>query len=241
MSGSRYRRGHANVALRRSISVLHGDVLFKHRATAHPRPWWFGRGSQGLAGAIRQSRNDLGLHCGRACSHQAHRGPERGGLDRTVASDMPGHDDMTPIRITDVAVDDERIRFSPSDGRAISAPVSWSRRLVGASAAERANYSISPSGTVVEWPAIDEHNRALVDAPSARTSRFLCGRILRRHPDLLRPEALGSRRPRAWVQRQPWASLVRLGHPQRVPDSRSTSHGSRTSHRDQFHLDEELR
>jgi hypothetical protein len=70
---------------------------------------------------------------------------------------MPGDDDITPVRITGVAVDDERIEFSLSDGRAISAPVSWSRRLVRASTAERADYSISPSGTVVEWPAIDEH------------------------------------------------------------------------------------
>ena len=70
---------------------------------------------------------------------------------------MPGHDDVTPIRVTAVAVDDERIEFSLSDGRAISAPVNWSRRLVAASSAERAEYSISPSGTVVEWPSIDEH------------------------------------------------------------------------------------
>ena len=70
---------------------------------------------------------------------------------------MPGHDDVTPIRVTAVAVDDERIEFSLSDGRAISAPLTWSRRLVAASPAERADYSISPSGTVVEWPSIDEH------------------------------------------------------------------------------------
>ena len=64
---------------------------------------------------------------------------------------------MTPIRITGVAVDDERIEFSLSDGRLIAAPVTWSRRLVAASAAERADYSISPSGTIVEWPTIYEH------------------------------------------------------------------------------------
>jgi hypothetical protein len=70
---------------------------------------------------------------------------------------MPGNDDVTPIRVTAVAVDDERIEFRLSDGRAISAPLTWSRRLVSASAAERADYSISPSGTVVEWRSIDEH------------------------------------------------------------------------------------
>lgn len=64
---------------------------------------------------------------------------------------------MTPIRVITVDVDDDRIAFSLSDGRIISAPLTWSRRLVTASAAERADYSISPSGTVVEWPSIDEH------------------------------------------------------------------------------------
>jgi hypothetical protein len=70
---------------------------------------------------------------------------------------VPGEDGVNPVRITGVAVDDERIEFNLSDGRRISAPVSWSRRLVSASPAERADYSISPSGTVVEWPSIDEH------------------------------------------------------------------------------------
>lgn len=64
---------------------------------------------------------------------------------------------MTRVRVTAVAVDDERIEFSLSDGRVISAPLTWSRRLVEASPAERADYSISPSGTVVEWPSVDEH------------------------------------------------------------------------------------
>ncbi len=64
---------------------------------------------------------------------------------------------MTRVRVKAVAVDDERIEFSLSDGRIISAPLTWSRRLVEASPAERADYSISPSGTVVEWPSVDEH------------------------------------------------------------------------------------
>lgn len=74
-----------------------------------------------------------------------------------MASDMQGNVDVTPVRVIAAVVDDERIEFSLSDGRAISAPVTWSRRLFEASEAERADYSISPSGTVVEWPLIDEH------------------------------------------------------------------------------------
>lgn len=64
---------------------------------------------------------------------------------------------MTTVRISSVDVDDERIEFRLSDGRTISAPLTWSRRLVEASAAARSDYSISPSGIVVEWPSIDEH------------------------------------------------------------------------------------
>lgn len=62
-----------------------------------------------------------------------------------------------PVRIRAARVDDASIEFALSDGRVISAPVTWSRRLVAATAAERADYSISPSGAIVEWPAIDEH------------------------------------------------------------------------------------
>jgi Protein of unknown function (DUF2442) len=64
---------------------------------------------------------------------------------------------VTRVRVTAASVDDERIEFRLSDGRSISAPITWSRRLVAATASERADYSISPSGTVVEWPAVDEH------------------------------------------------------------------------------------
>jgi hypothetical protein len=74
-----------------------------------------------------------------------------------MGADVPGDDGVNPVRITGVAVDDERIEFNLSDGRRISAPVSWSRRLASASPVERAEYSISPSGTVVEWPSVDEH------------------------------------------------------------------------------------
>jgi len=64
---------------------------------------------------------------------------------------------VKPVKVTYVTVDDERIEFVLSDGRRISAPVDWSRRLASASPAQRGDYSISPSGTVVEWPSIDEH------------------------------------------------------------------------------------
>ena len=74
-----------------------------------------------------------------------------------MAADLSGNGGVTPVRVTAAHVDDVHIEFRLSDGRIILAPVEWSRRLVGASALERADYSISPSGTIVEWPSIDEH------------------------------------------------------------------------------------
>jgi hypothetical protein len=73
-----------------------------------------------------------------------------------MEADVPG-DGVKPVKITTVAVEDERIEFVLSDGRRISAPITWSHRLASAFPAQRADYSISPSGTVVEWPSIDEH------------------------------------------------------------------------------------
>jgi hypothetical protein len=74
-----------------------------------------------------------------------------------MGSDLPGHVGVIAVRVTAVNVDDTRIEFILSDGRSIAAPLSWSRRLLSASAAERADYAISPSGTIVEWPLVDEH------------------------------------------------------------------------------------
>jgi hypothetical protein len=59
--------------------------------------------------------------------------------------------------IKDVRVDDEQITFILTDGREVSAPTSWSTRLVQATGEQRATSRIGGFGTYVEWPAIDEH------------------------------------------------------------------------------------
>ena len=64
---------------------------------------------------------------------------------------------MKHAAITSADVDDDLITFRLSDGRVLSAPTAWSTRLHAASAEERGGYEISASGTVVEWPALDEH------------------------------------------------------------------------------------
>lgn len=64
---------------------------------------------------------------------------------------------MNPAIIRDVLLDDERLTFVLTDGRAVSCPISWSSRLVRATGAQRAAWQIGSSGTHVEWPSIDEH------------------------------------------------------------------------------------
>jgi hypothetical protein len=59
--------------------------------------------------------------------------------------------------IRDVHVDDQQITFSLTDGREVSAPTSWSARLMQATQKQRAASRIGGFGTYVEWPSIDEH------------------------------------------------------------------------------------
>ena len=47
--------------------------------------------------------------------------------------------------------------FVLADGREVSAPTSWSVRLLRATPAQRAIWNVGGAGTHVEWPAIDEH------------------------------------------------------------------------------------
>ena len=64
---------------------------------------------------------------------------------------------MKLATIIDVKVDDEHIAFTLSDGRIVAAPTSRSRRLLEATAGERADHRIDELGIEVEWPALDEH------------------------------------------------------------------------------------
>jgi Protein of unknown function (DUF2442) len=64
---------------------------------------------------------------------------------------------ISPAIIRDVHVDDDLITFVLADGREVSAPTSWSVRLLRATPAQRAIWNVGGAGTHVEWPAIDEH------------------------------------------------------------------------------------
>lgn len=56
-----------------------------------------------------------------------------------------------------VEVTAERLIVHLDDGRAILAPLSWFPRLLHATPAERAEWTLLGDGDVIEWPELDEH------------------------------------------------------------------------------------
>ena len=55
-----------------------------------------------------------------------------------------------------VRVTDERLVVELTDGREISAPLSWYPRLLHARPAERMNWELIGRGDGIHWPALDE-------------------------------------------------------------------------------------
>lgn len=64
---------------------------------------------------------------------------------------------IQPAIVRDVRVDDALITFVLADGREVSAPTSWSRRLRSATQRQRDSFEIEPEGLIVAWPDLDEH------------------------------------------------------------------------------------
>ncbi len=60
------------------------------------------------------------------------------------------------IRIKDVTITEDTIIASLVDGRTISVPLVWSRRLSEAIPEQRNNYMIIGDGYGIHWPEIDE-------------------------------------------------------------------------------------
>ena len=60
------------------------------------------------------------------------------------------------VVVTEVFFDEKKVFFSLQDGRIIGAPLEWYPKLRNASANERDDYEIAPSGYGVHWPSIDE-------------------------------------------------------------------------------------
>ena len=59
-------------------------------------------------------------------------------------------------RIDHVEVTDETITAHLVDGRIISVPLAWSWRLLEATPAQRANWTLIGDGHGVHWPDVDE-------------------------------------------------------------------------------------
>jgi hypothetical protein len=59
-------------------------------------------------------------------------------------------------RVMSVAVTEDSIAASLSDGRTVSVPLAWSWRLSEATPAQRAHYELIGSGQGVHWPDVDE-------------------------------------------------------------------------------------
>ena len=58
--------------------------------------------------------------------------------------------------IVDVACDEDFLRLTLADRRALAAPLAWFPRLLAATLAERAEWRLIGRGRGVHWPKIDE-------------------------------------------------------------------------------------
>jgi hypothetical protein len=75
--------------------------------------------------------------------------------------------------IQDVRVSEDALTVDLADGRTISVPLAWYPRLLHASPAQRANWSIVGAGYGIHWPDVDEDLSAeglLRGAPAPRTT-----------------------------------------------------------------------
>ena len=62
----------------------------------------------------------------------------------------------TDARATHVAVDEDSLTVTLSDGRTISAPLEWFPRLRDATPEQKRSWRLIGSGVGIHWEAIDE-------------------------------------------------------------------------------------
>jgi Protein of unknown function (DUF2442) len=60
------------------------------------------------------------------------------------------------VHVTAVVVADDLLTVELSDGRTISAPLSWYPRLCHGSSTERADWRLIGGGRGIHWPRLDE-------------------------------------------------------------------------------------
>ena len=84
--------------------------------------------------------------------------------------------DTQHIQLTPVAVTDDFLSVELSDGRTISAPLSWFPRLCHGSTEERADWRLIAGGRGIHWPRLDEDISAenlIYGKPSAESQASL--------------------------------------------------------------------
>lgn len=59
-------------------------------------------------------------------------------------------------RVKDVRVSDAALSVDLTDGRSISAPLSWFPRLLHATPEQRSNWKVAGAGFGIHWPDVDE-------------------------------------------------------------------------------------
>ena len=91
--------------------------------------------------------------------------------------------DFVVPAIVDVTVSDDALSVTLSDGRTLSAPLTWFPRLLHASAEERNTWRLIGRGSGIHWPPIEEDisiESLIAGRPSAESakslSRWLAGR-----------------------------------------------------------------
>jgi len=60
-------------------------------------------------------------------------------------------------KIKNVTISNETLTVELSDGRVVSAPLTWYPTLVQATAKQRRNWRLCGAGTGIHWPALDYH------------------------------------------------------------------------------------
>jgi hypothetical protein len=94
--------------------------------------------------------------------------------------------DVQHILVTNVKLTDDALRAELSDGRTISAPLSWYPRLCHASPEERTDRRLIGGGRGIHWPQLDEDISAdnlVRGQPSAESQASLERRLQSRAAD----------------------------------------------------------
>ena len=79
-------------------------------------------------------------------------------------------------RAVQAQVDEASLSVELSDGRSISAPLTWFPRLLHASTAERSDWRLIGEGEGIHWPALDEDisvESLVAGRPSQETAESL--------------------------------------------------------------------